>query len=146
MDILVYSPLFYVANMFDLGDLDLYLQSVRFFVAMFSHVPSSPLISPLRQTGLLVMGPENSQSYQLFKNTLQRNKVPMVVLTSDNFNQHIPHVNLAVGDGALVDITAGVLYADRTLKTVQVRHRALGKLASGTDVMSQSQSSDPLWR
>ncbi len=66
------------------------------------------------------MGPENSQNYQLFKNTLQRNKVPMVTLTRENFSQHIPHVNLAEGDGAVVDITAGVLYADRALKTVQV--------------------------
>lgn len=69
------------------------------------------------------MGPENSQSYQLFKNTLQRNKVPMAILTRDNFSQHIPHVNLAEGDAAVVDITAGVLYADRALKTVQVQHR-----------------------
>lgn len=69
------------------------------------------------------MGPENSQNYQLFKNTLQRNKVPIMILTRDNFNQHIPHVNLAEGDGAVVDITAGVLYADRALKTVQVQHR-----------------------
>lgn len=68
------------------------------------------------------MGPENSQSYQLYKNTLLRNKVPTMLLTSDNFSQHIPHVKLAEGDGALVDIKAGVLYADRVLRTVQVQH------------------------
>eukprot|EP00064_Thunnus_orientalis_P001360 superscaffoldBa00000092_g1363 len=79
-----------------------------------------------RQTGLLVMGPENSENYQLFKNTLQRNKVPIVVLSHDNFSQHIPHVNLAEGDGALVDMTAGVLYADRALKTVQAQFEKLG--------------------
>lgn len=44
----------------------------------------------------------------------------MKLLTPDNFSQHIPHVNLAKGDGAVVDITAGVLYADRALKIVQV--------------------------
>ncbi|KAG7235161.1 hypothetical protein INR49_003147 [Caranx melampygus] len=69
------------------------------------------------------MGPEKSQSYQLFKTTLERNKVPMVVLSRDNFSQHIPNFNLAEGDGAVVDVTAGVLYADRALKTVQVQHR-----------------------
>ncbi|KAF0030325.1 hypothetical protein F2P81_017056 [Scophthalmus maximus] len=78
------------------------------------------------QTGLLVMGPENSQKYQQFKSTLQRNKVPMVTLTRDNFSQHIPHVNLAEGDGAVVDITAGILYADRALKTVQGQFQKLG--------------------
>lgn len=80
------------------------------------------LISPLRQTGLLVMGPENSDNYQQIKDTLQRHKVPMVILNQDNFSQHIPHVHLGKGDGALVDITAGVLYADRALKTAQVGH------------------------
>ncbi|XP_022618693.1 peroxisomal sarcosine oxidase isoform X1 [Seriola dumerili] len=79
-----------------------------------------------RQTGLLVMGPENSQNYQLIKTTLERNKVPTVVLTRDNFSQHIPNFNLAEGDGAVVDITAGVLYADRALKTVQGQFQKLG--------------------
>ena len=67
------------------------------------------------------MGPEDSENYQLFKTTLQRNKVPMVVLTRDNFSQHIPNINLALGDEGVVDVTAGVLFADRALKTVQVQ-------------------------
>ncbi|KAG7478882.1 peroxisomal sarcosine oxidase [Solea senegalensis] len=79
-----------------------------------------------RQTGLLVMGPENSQTYQMMKSTLQKNKVPIVTLTCDNFSQHIPNVTLTEGDGALVDITAGVLYADRVLKTVQEEFKKLG--------------------
>lgn len=77
----------------------------------------------LRQTGLLIMGPEKSESFQTIKNTLQRNKVPTVVLNRDNFSQHIPNVNLAEGDGAVVDVTAGVLYADRALKTAQVQRQ-----------------------
>lgn len=73
-----------------------------------------------RQTGLLVLGPEDSHSYQMFKSTLQKNKIPSVALTPDNFNQHIPHFNLTEGDGAVVDIKAGVLFADRALRTAQV--------------------------
>lgn len=72
------------------------------------------------------MGPENSQSYQQVKGTLQRKKVPIVILNRDNFSQHIPNVNLAEGNGALVDITAGVLYADRALKTAQVQPLSQG--------------------
>lgn len=72
------------------------------------------------------MGQERSQSYQMVKNTLQRNKVPMMILSSDNFSQHIPHVILAEGDEAVVDITAGVLYADRALKAVQGQFQKLG--------------------
>lgn len=76
----------------------------------------------LRQTGLLVMGPENSEDYQMVKKTLQKNKVPTVVLNQKNFQQHILNVRLAEGDGALVETTAGVLFADRVLRTVQVQY------------------------
>lgn len=79
-----------------------------------------------RQTGLLVMGPEDSQKYQNIKNTLEKNHVARVVLTRDNFSQHIPNVTLADGDGAVVDVTAGVLYADRALKTAQDQFQKMG--------------------
>ncbi|XP_041733941.2 peroxisomal sarcosine oxidase isoform X1 [Coregonus clupeaformis] len=78
-----------------------------------------------RRTGLLVMGPEKGD-YQVFKSTLERNKVPIVILPREEFSQHIPHVNLSQGNAALVDTTAGVLYADRTLKTVQGQFQKLG--------------------
>ncbi|XP_045580625.1 peroxisomal sarcosine oxidase isoform X1 [Salmo salar] len=81
--------------------------------------------SSLRRTGLLVMGPEQGD-YQVFKSTLERNKVPIVILPREEFSQHIPHVNLSQGNAALVDTTAGVLYADRTLKTVQGQFQKLG--------------------
>ncbi|KAM8854531.1 peroxisomal sarcosine oxidase [Synchiropus picturatus] len=79
-----------------------------------------------RQTGLLVMGPENSESYQQFKGTLLRQKVPSMVLTHENFSQHIPQIKFADGHGAIVDITAGVLFADRVLRTVQTQFQKLG--------------------
>ncbi|XP_034024930.1 peroxisomal sarcosine oxidase [Thalassophryne amazonica] len=79
-----------------------------------------------RRTGLLVLGPEKSQAYEQVRNTLQTSRVPTVILTCDNFSQHIPHVNLTEGDAALVDTTAGVLYADRALKVVQAQFLKLG--------------------
>ncbi|XP_035536242.1 peroxisomal sarcosine oxidase [Morone saxatilis] len=115
---------------------DFYTHMMEECYELWAQLEREAGVKLYRQTGLLVMGPENSQSYQLFKNTLQRNKVPMVVLTSDNFNQHIPHVNLAVGDGALVDITAGVLYADRTLKTVQGQFQKLGGAIRDKEVVT----------
>ncbi|XP_076591792.1 peroxisomal sarcosine oxidase isoform X2 [Chaetodon auriga] len=89
-----------------------------------------------RQTGLLVMGPEKSQSYQQFKNTLEKNNTPMMVLNCDNFSQHIPHVKLAEGDGALVDISAGVLYADRALKTAQGQFQKMGGVIRDKEVVT----------
>lgn len=83
---------------------------------------SSPL-GPLRQTGLLVMGPEHSKGFQMMKTMLLNSKTPTVILTRDNFSQHIPNMVLAERDGAIVEVTAGVLYADRALKTAQVTHQ-----------------------
>lgn len=66
------------------------------------------------------MGPENNENYQIRKKTLLKNNVPMEQLTPENFGQHFPNVSLAKGHAAFVELTAGVLYADRTLKAVQV--------------------------
>ncbi|KAK7882717.1 hypothetical protein WMY93_028891 [Mugilogobius chulae] len=73
----------------------------------------------LRQTGLLVMGPEHSDSYTQMRDTLLKSKTPTVTLSPENFSSHIPNMVLAPGDGAIVDVTAGVLFADRALKTAQ---------------------------
>ncbi|XP_055370201.1 peroxisomal sarcosine oxidase isoform X3 [Betta splendens] len=79
-----------------------------------------------RQTGLLLMGPQNNHSYKQFKKNLQNNKVPMVLLNNDIFSQQIPYMNLPDGYEALVDLTAGVLYADRAIKAVQEQFQKLG--------------------
>lgn len=67
-----------------------------------------------------MVGPESGEEYPRVKSVLQRNKVPTVVLKREEFSQHIPHFNLTSGDGALVDTTAGVLYADKALTSIQV--------------------------
>ncbi|XP_075931584.1 peroxisomal sarcosine oxidase [Anarhichas minor] len=105
---------------------DFYTHMMEESYELWAQLEREAGVKLYRQTGLLVMGPEDSQSYQLYKNNLQKNKVPMAILNRDNFSQHIPNVNLAVGDGAVVDITAGVLYADRALKTVQGQFEKLG--------------------
>merc|ERR1712212_837592 len=60
------------------------------------------------------------------KTTLESNRVPTVHLSREEFSQHIPNVDLADGDGAMVDTTAGVLFADRALKAVQGQFHKLG--------------------
>ncbi len=66
------------------------------------------------------MGPENGEGFSRLKATMQRHKIPTVFLEKQEFSQHIPNVNLADGNGALIDTFAGVLYADRALRAVQV--------------------------
>lgn len=68
------------------------------------------------------MGPENGKDFQLIKDSMQRNKVPCVVLERQEFSQHIPNVNLTSGDAAVLETTGGVVYADRALRAAQVSH------------------------
>ncbi|XP_054868065.1 peroxisomal sarcosine oxidase [Amphiprion ocellaris] len=107
-------------------DEDFYVNMMDESYELWAQLEREAGVKLYRQTGLLVMGPEKSHYYEQVKNTLQRNKVPMVTLTSDNFNQHIPHVKLTEGNGAVVEVTAGVLYADRALKAVQAQFQKLG--------------------
>ncbi|XP_019717220.1 peroxisomal sarcosine oxidase [Hippocampus comes] len=107
-------------------DQDFYTQMMDEGYKLWAQLERESGVKLYRRTGLLVMGPENSESYLDFKSTLEKNKTPMVVLTPDNFSQHIPNVILADGDGAFVDTTAGVLYADRALKVAQEHFQKLG--------------------
>ncbi|KAF7655085.1 hypothetical protein LDENG_00060970 [Lucifuga dentata] len=105
---------------------DFYTHMMEECYQLWAQLEREAGVKLCRQTGLLVMALEDSQAYQNVKNTLQRNQVPIVILTRENFNQHIPHVNLSDGDGALVDTTAGVLYADRALRAAQEQFQKLG--------------------
>ncbi|MEQ2264035.1 hypothetical protein XENORESO_017948, partial [Xenotaenia resolanae] len=105
---------------------DFYTRMMEECYHQWAELENDAGVKLYKQTGLLVMGPEDNRDYQLFKNTLQKNKVPTVILTRDNFHKHFPNVIMAEGDGALVDVTAGVLLADRALKTVQDQFQKLG--------------------
>lgn len=93
---------------------------------LWAEVEKEAGVQLYRQTGLLVMGPENSESFTDTKSTLLNSSAPTVTLTRENFNSHIPNMLLAPGHGAIVDVTAGVLYADRALKTAQDQFKKYG--------------------
>ncbi|CAL8350256.1 unnamed protein product [Lota lota] len=107
-------------------DQDYYTVMMGECYRLWSQLEQEASVKLYRQTGLLVMGPENGSQYQGIKNNLQRNRVPMVILQPEEFSKHIPNVNLSDGDAALVDKTAGVLYADRALRAVQGQFLKLG--------------------
>uniref|UniRef100_A0A3Q3WDG8 Peroxisomal sarcosine oxidase n=1 Tax=Mola mola TaxID=94237 RepID=A0A3Q3WDG8_MOLML len=118
---------------------DFYIPMMNEAYQLWAQLEGEAGVKLYRQTGLLVMGPEHSQGYKKVKATLERNKIPMVLLTKDNFNQHIPNVNLAEGDSALVDVTAGVLYADRALKTAQDQFKKLGGVIRDNEAVTDIQ-------
>ncbi|XP_024121101.1 peroxisomal sarcosine oxidase [Oryzias melastigma] len=105
---------------------DFYVRMMEESYKLWTQMEKEAGVKLYRQTGLLVMGPENNENYQIRKKTLLKNNVPMEQLTPENFGQHFPNVSLAKGHAAFVELTAGVLYADRTLKAVQGQFQKLG--------------------
>uniref|UniRef100_A0A3B4AXM8 Peroxisomal sarcosine oxidase n=1 Tax=Periophthalmus magnuspinnatus TaxID=409849 RepID=A0A3B4AXM8_9GOBI len=105
---------------------DFYAHMMEGSYQLWAEVEKEAGVKLYRQTGLLVMGPENSDSYLKIKDTLLWSKTPTVSLSPGEFNSHIPNMKLAPGDAAIVDVNAGVLYADRALKTAQDQFKKFG--------------------
>lgn len=98
---------------------DFYTQMMQESYELWAQLEKEAGVELYRRTGLLVMGPENGEGFLRLKATMQRHKIPTVLLEKQKFSQHFPNVNLSDGNGALMDPFAGVLYADRALRTVQ---------------------------
>ncbi|KAJ8403923.1 hypothetical protein AAFF_G00347910 [Aldrovandia affinis] len=105
---------------------DFYTHMMEECFQLWAQLESEAGVKLYRRTGLLLMGPEKGREFQLFKSTMERNRLPTVTLGPADFSQHIPNVNRNPGDGAFVDTTAGVLYADRALRAAQEVFRSLG--------------------
>ncbi|XP_014868088.1 PREDICTED: peroxisomal sarcosine oxidase-like isoform X1 [Poecilia mexicana] len=116
---------------------DIYTQMMGEGYQLWAQLEKEAGVTLYRQTGLLVMGPETSGDYPLVKNTLLKNKVPTVILSRDNFHQHIPNVVLSEGHGALLDVTGGVLFADRALKAVQDQFQKLGGVIQDNEKVTE---------
>uniref|UniRef100_A0A673WYQ7 Pipecolic acid and sarcosine oxidase n=1 Tax=Salmo trutta TaxID=8032 RepID=A0A673WYQ7_SALTR len=54
-----------------------------------------------------------------FRSILERSQVPTETLGPEEFSQRLPQVSLLAGEGALIDTTAWVLYANWALRAVQ---------------------------
>ncbi|XP_017347212.1 peroxisomal sarcosine oxidase isoform X2 [Ictalurus punctatus] len=105
---------------------DFYTHMMEESFQLWTQLEKEAGVMLYRRTGLLLMSPENGKNFQLIKSSMQRNKVPTVVLERLEFSQHIPNVNLTSGDVAIVETTAGVLYADRALRAAQMVFQSHG--------------------
>ncbi|XP_060799938.1 peroxisomal sarcosine oxidase [Neoarius graeffei] len=105
---------------------DFYIDMMEEGYELWEQLEKEAGVKLYRHTGLLLMGPENGKDFQLIKSSMQRNKVPTVVLERQEFSKHIPNVNLTSGDAAIVETTAGVLYADRAVRAAQMVFQSHG--------------------
>ncbi|XP_051891519.1 peroxisomal sarcosine oxidase isoform X1 [Pristis pectinata] len=93
---------------------------------LWKQLEAEANVELFRQTGLLVLGQEEDPDFQCVKSTLVDNKVPMMTLTSADFSTRFPAIRLPKEVSAILDETAGILYADRALKTLQDLFRRFG--------------------
>ncbi|KAL4647200.1 peroxisomal sarcosine oxidase [Arapaima gigas] len=105
---------------------DFYVHMMEEAYHLWSQLESEAGVQFHRHAGVLVLGQEKGKAFQAFKKTAEQNHIPNVVLGPQEFSQQIPNMKLASGEGALLDTTAGILYADRALKAVQGVFQSLG--------------------
>ncbi|XP_041097366.1 peroxisomal sarcosine oxidase [Polyodon spathula] len=105
---------------------DYYTRMMSECYQLWAQLEKEANVQIYRNTGMLVLGKEDCSVFQSLRGTLLRNNVPMEVLSPEQFASRFPSVHLPPGESAVIDKTAGVLYADRALKAVQDLFRRLG--------------------
>ncbi|TFJ99504.1 mRNA cap guanine-N7 methyltransferase [Platysternon megacephalum] len=88
-----------------------------------------------RQTGLLVLGADTNPEFQRCCRTLVQHDIPGELFTAESLHGCFPGIQPHCGEAGVSDRTAGVLYADRALRAVQVPGWAWGaRLLSGQEM------------
>ncbi|XP_067866509.1 peroxisomal sarcosine oxidase [Heterodontus francisci] len=103
-----------------------YAQMMTECYQLWKQLEAEANVELLRQTGLLVLGKEGNSEFQSIKSTLVENKIPTESLTFEEFSRRFPAINLPKEESALLEKSAGILYANRALKTVQDLFRRFG--------------------
>ncbi|XP_060703923.1 peroxisomal sarcosine oxidase [Hemiscyllium ocellatum] len=93
---------------------------------LWKQLEAEANVELFRQTGLLVLGKEGNPEFRAMKSTLVNNQIPMESFTSEQLSRRFPAVNLPKEESAVLDKSAGILYADRALKSVQDLFRRFG--------------------
>ncbi|XP_041052660.1 peroxisomal sarcosine oxidase [Carcharodon carcharias] len=113
-----------------------YTQMMTECYQLWKQLETEANVELFRQTGLLVLGKEGNPEFQTMKSTLVENKIPMESLTYEEFSRRFPLVNLPEEESAVLDKSAGILYADRALKTLQDLFQRLGgTICDGEEVV-----------
>lgn len=74
-----------------------------------------------RTTTALILGRWENPEFQSYRQAMERHRVPSETLTPEALAQRFPGIHLRGEEVALSDHTAGVLFADKALKAVQVK-------------------------
>uniref|UniRef100_A0A4W5KCL4 Pipecolic acid and sarcosine oxidase n=1 Tax=Hucho hucho TaxID=62062 RepID=A0A4W5KCL4_9TELE len=118
---------------------DFYTHMMEECYLLWAKLEAEANVTLFRRTGILVKGPEDDVDFQQFRSILARNQVPTEILGPEEFSQRLPQVNLLAGEWALMDTTAGVLYANRALRAVQRVFQSEGGVIKDGDQVTDIQ-------
>ncbi|XDC79217.1 hypothetical protein R6Z07F_010390 [Ovis aries] len=105
---------------------DFYTQMMAECYSMWAQLEHEAGIQLYRQTGLLLLGMKENPELKTIQATLSRQGVEHQCLSSEELKQRFPNIRLARGEVGLLEVSGGVLYADKALRALQDAIRKLG--------------------
>ncbi|XP_061246559.1 peroxisomal sarcosine oxidase [Bos javanicus] len=105
---------------------DFYTQMMAECYSMWAQLEHEAGTQLYRQTGLLLLGMKENPELKIIQATLSRQGVEHQCLSSEELKQRFPNIRLARGEVGLLEVSGGVLYADKALRALQDAIRQLG--------------------
>lgn len=105
---------------------DFYTQMMAECYSMWAQLEHEAGTQLYRQTGLLLLGMKENPELKTIQATLSRQGVEHQCLSSEELKQRFPNIRLARGEVGLLEVSGGVLYADKALRALQDAIRKLG--------------------
>lgn len=105
---------------------DFYTQMMAECYSMWAQLEHEAGTQLYRQTGLLLLGMKENPELKTIQATLSRQGVEHQCLSSEELKQRFPNIRLARGEVGLLEVSGGVLYANKALRALQDAIRKLG--------------------
>ncbi|KAI4567065.1 peroxisomal sarcosine oxidase isoform X2 [Ovis aries] len=105
---------------------DFYTQMMAECYSMWAQLEHEAGTQLYRQTGLLLLGMKENPELETIQATLSRQGVEHQCLSSEELKQRFPNIRLARGEVGLLEVSGGVLYANKALRALQDAIRKLG--------------------
>ncbi|XP_036622963.1 peroxisomal sarcosine oxidase [Trichosurus vulpecula] len=105
---------------------DFYTKMMEECYQMWAQLENESGTELYRQTGLLILGRKEEEEFCAFQDTLSKECVEHKCFESEELKRCFPNIQLPSGQAGILELSAGVLCADKALKVLQDLIRQLG--------------------
>lgn len=123
---------------------DFYTQMMAECYSLWAQLEHEAGTQLYRQTGLLLLGMKENPELKIIQATLSRQGVEHQCLSSEELKQRFPNIRLARGEVGLLEVSGGVLYADKALRALQDAIRQLGGIVHDGEKVVEIKSGLPV--